>query len=98
MVSKPKIIEEHGPLCYICGIETTWYTHYQEDNEEAQKSPRPDDSLTIDHVVPISKGGTNDPANLRICCTKCNNLKGSTDILELLCKRWSYGILLNEVL
>lgn len=31
----------------------------------------------IDHFIPISKGGTNDPGNLRIACPKCNLSKGA---------------------
>lgn len=34
-------------------------------------------TVTIDHVVPLSRGGTNDPENLRWCCKKCNTAKGS---------------------
>lgn len=34
-------------------------------------------NLTIDHVVPISKGGTNDLDNLQTLCRKCNVEKGS---------------------
>lgn len=30
----------------------------------------------VDHVVPLSRGGTNYPANLVIACTKCNISKG----------------------
>jgi len=26
----------------------------------------------VDHVVPLSRGGTNDPSNLVIACTHCN--------------------------
>lgn len=33
---------------------------------------------TIDHVIPFSRGGTNDDYNLRISCGPCNNDKGDT--------------------
>jgi hypothetical protein len=32
----------------------------------------------IDHVVPVSWGGTNDPANLVTACVRCNLKKGAT--------------------
>jgi 5-methylcytosine-specific restriction endonuclease McrA len=32
---------------------------------------------TIDHELPISKGGTMDLSNLRIACKKCNCAKGN---------------------
>lgn len=31
--------------------------------------------LTLDHVIPKSKGGTNEWTNLVTCCTKCNFAK-----------------------
>ena len=33
------------------------------------------DQPTIDHIVPRSKGGTNDKSNLRWVCFSCNQLK-----------------------
>jgi len=33
--------------------------------------------LTIDHKIPISRGGTNEESNLQPCCWVCNQLKGS---------------------
>ena len=32
-------------------------------------------NLTIDHIIPRSKGGDNSWKNLVTCCSKCNNLK-----------------------
>lgn len=34
-------------------------------------------NLTIDHVLPVSKGGKNTWSNMVTCCFKCNNKKGN---------------------
>ena len=34
------------------------------------------DSRTVDHVVPVSRGGTNQLANLVTACRRCNRMKG----------------------
>lgn len=33
------------------------------------------DTAALDHVIPISAGGTNEPGNLAACCLMCNSIK-----------------------
>lgn len=42
---------------------------------------------TIDHIVPIAKGGTNDWWNLTAACKSCNSGKCALELLEYLLRR-----------
>jgi 5-methylcytosine-specific restriction endonuclease McrA len=46
------------------------------DNHKCQYCSRADVTLTIDHIVPKSKGGDDSWENLVAACVKCNNKKG----------------------
>jgi hypothetical protein len=39
--------------------------------------------LTVDHIVPIAKGGTNDIENLQCLCQTCNMIKGKKHLKPL---------------
>ena len=54
-----------GDRCSICGCSL--------DKTTATR----DDSFTVDHVTPKSRGGTEESQNKRPCCRRCNLLKGS---------------------
>lgn len=40
--------------------------------------------ITLDHVIPVCKGGDSSDMNLRCCCKLCNSLKGSFTYSEAL--------------
>jgi hypothetical protein len=37
------------------------------------------ETVTIDHILPVSKGGTNDLSNLQPTCEPCNRAKGNNE-------------------
>jgi hypothetical protein len=43
-----------------------------------------DDAIGVDHIVPTSKGGTDESSNLVRACGRCNNHKSSRDLLQFL--------------
>lgn len=38
--------------------------------------------LTIDHNIPLSKGGTNEMSNLQLACRECNLMKSGLNTQE----------------
>lgn len=42
------------------------------------------DGFEADHVIPLSRGGSNDIENIVLACPTCNNSKNSKTILEFL--------------
>lgn len=63
-----KVLKRDNYKCLICG-----------------KSPstHPELSLEVDHILPVSKGGTNDLENMQTLCFYCNRGKGNDDRLNM---------------
>lgn len=55
--------------CHCCGIQMVW----QGQNNN---------SATVEHLVPESKGGTLHPKNLLVVCKMCNSKRGAIDWVE----------------
>lgn len=53
------------------------------------------DNMTVDHIIPLSKGGTDKLDNLRFLCRGCNSKKNDTlDFSEI--KYYDFGEIENE--
>lgn len=42
---------------------------------------------SIDHIIPLSKGGTHELTNLSVCCPRCNSSKRATDVNDWMGKK-----------
>lgn len=62
---RDRVRKRDGDECYLCGKTCS-----------RSVSPPDPDALTIDHVIPSSKDGSDDDANLRVACHECNQWKG----------------------
>lgn len=61
----PQLIVRDGPACGICGIVIDFALAHPDRS-----------AATVDHVVPVSKGGTSDLPNLQLAHRRCNEEKG----------------------
>ena len=50
-------------------------------------------NMTIDHILPRSKGGGNNPDNLQLLCAACNSTKGDRSQAELIESLKANGVL-----
>lgn len=60
---RAETLKKFGSRCTACGRDATSLTEGE--------------WLEIDHIVPVSKGGTSEPANLTVKCSRCN--RGKSD-------------------
>ncbi len=62
------ILERNGFTCQLCGAAA---------GDTDPFNPARKVRLHIDHIIPISQGGTNDRNNLRTLCSACNQGRGN---------------------
>lgn len=72
-ITRIKVVERDNYICQICGK-----TCNPEDNRWGSFGP---DYPTLDHIIPLSKGGSHTWDNVQCACGMCNSTK--SDSLEL---------------
>lgn len=75
-VTLTRLIERDGLTCYICGKQC-------DPNDLSWGSSGPN-KPTLDHVVPLAKGGGHVWGNVKVCCGECNSAKRDLDVAEVL--------------
>ena len=69
-ITLEKLFSRDGGVCYLCGKQCRWEDMDADGNAQ-------DDYPSIDHVHPLSKGGTHTWDNVKLACRSCNTLKGN---------------------
>ena len=68
---KRTLLRESGPICPGCGIDFSPNLH----------------NFQIDHIVPVSRGGSGDIENLQLLCYGCNRSKGAKSMAQWMKER-----------
>lgn len=66
------VFDVHGEHCRYCGVS---------EEEHIEKTGS---RLSLDHVVPLVNGGSNDASNLAPCCRSCNSAKRNKSLSQFL--------------
>lgn len=64
-ISVVKVFNRDKWTCQICGIKTP----------KANRGTIKDNAPELDHIIPLSKGGSHTVGNVQCACRKCNNSK-----------------------
>lgn len=67
-VTRAKLRKIHGDDCMYCGVTMDF-----EERGRRQSKTR----ATVEHIIPIAKGGSHTWDNTALCCALCNSMKGA---------------------
>ncbi|MGZ8924554.1 MAG: HNH endonuclease [Nitrososphaeraceae archaeon] len=82
------LIAERGPICNICKNEASHFGISKYGNlvlyfsEKSKFKDIKEVCMTLDHIIPVSKGGANELSNIQLACTDCNITKGHKIIYD----------------
>lgn len=71
------IVHSENTIYHTAGKRNTWVRRKAIDRDNHICHYCEERGDTVDHVIPISKGGKDSLENLVCCCHRCNRLKGT---------------------
>ena len=73
-ITLDKLFKRDKGICYLCGRNCDWTDGEQKNGTFIAGDNYP----SVDHVIPVSKGGTHTWDNIRLACRRCNFMKSDT--------------------
>lgn len=87
---KLQVFRKSNGICVACGLKPSHFVLYIDRHNPKYKEPffilyaRNGTMMTIDHIFPRSKGGSDQLENLQCMCSNCNRLKSDNE-------QWMYS-------
>lgn len=66
--------------CVVCGKEFETISNGKFCGDECRNLAWSGDYPSVDHVIPLSKGGTHTWDNVKLAHKRCNSKKGNKDV------------------
>jgi hypothetical protein len=66
-ITRREVFNRGNGICYICGQ----LTHFESSDEYSPLL------ATVDHLIPWTRGGEHSWKNVKLCCLRCNIVKGN---------------------
>jgi hypothetical protein len=66
-ITRREVFARGNGVCYICGA----LTHYENSDKYSPLL------ATVDHLIPWTRGGQHSWENVKLCCLRCNMVKGN---------------------
>lgn len=79
-ISKEKLIEKEGDNCKICGKPVNFDDCYYNEDGHFIAGPK---YPSIDHIIPVAKGGTHTWDNVQLAHRYCNSTKRDESVFEI---------------
>lgn len=77
-----RLIRAAGIRCVLCGLQGfERKTRARNTNYSFHTATR-NVFMSIDHIIPRAKGGSDEESNLRVICTLCNSRKGIRETVD----------------